>query len=309
MRISVRGNVEETKESGPGQGSTSASPYVGASGRALSSRNLFAPPEQRRRKPDLSHGLFSRPDTGPRFTDPTGPGLPRRLVHSSTAGQRSRRESGPRSNVLQFSTLGPRTSARRQSHAASRRRPETARRRDRTVSQQERKQRQPQCSPAGRQSYDVLLQNCHFSQDKVATTCPQQRHSTPPPSHSTRAVPFRTTVAFFESPATRAAHATLPADRSRCSDADAAMLPENFTPPHILFDSLGFVAGRLDDGRRVNEAWHLYLWTLPDASPATSRSTSSTETRLKSPGIVCLSALAATAKRSASSGLRPVTSP
>ena len=49
--------------------------------------------------------------------------------------------------------------------------------------------------------------------------------------------------------------------------------------------------------------------TRPEASPPASRSTSSTVTRLKSPGMVCFSALAATAKRSAASGARPVTSP
>ena len=50
-------------------------------------------------------------------------------------------------------------------------------------------------------------------------------------------------------------------------------------------------------------------WTRPLASPPTSRSTSSTVTRLKSAGIVCFSALAATANRSAASPSRPVTSP
>ena len=50
-------------------------------------------------------------------------------------------------------------------------------------------------------------------------------------------------------------------------------------------------------------------WTRPDASPFASASTSATDTRLKSPGIVCFSALAATAKRSASACGRPVTRP
>ena len=49
--------------------------------------------------------------------------------------------------------------------------------------------------------------------------------------------------------------------------------------------------------------------TRPDASPPASASTSATLMRLKSPGIVCFSALAATAKRSASSFERPVTRP
>jgi len=47
--------------------------------------------------------------------------------------------------------------------------------------------------------------------------------------------------------------------------------------------------------------------TRPEASPFASASTSATDTRLKSPGIVCFSALAATAKRSAASSGRPVT--
>src|SRR5262245_45525249 len=48
-----------------------------------------------------------------------------------------------------------------------------------------------------------------------------------------------------------------------------------------------------------------YRCTRPLPSPAASRETSSTDTRLKSPGIVCLRAPAATAKRSASAGALP----
>ena len=49
-----------------------------------------------------------------------------------------------------------------------------------------------------------------------------------------------------------------------------------------------------------------YRCTRPLWSPPARRSTSAALTRLKSPGMVCLSALAATANRSAASGARPV---
>ena len=52
-----------------------------------------------------------------------------------------------------------------------------------------------------------------------------------------------------------------------------------------------------------------YRWTRPETSPFASKSTSATVTRLKSPGIVCLSALAATAKRRAAACPRPVSRP
>src|SRR5262245_27525793 len=45
--------------------------------------------------------------------------------------------------------------------------------------------------------------------------------------------------------------------------------------------------------------------TRPDMSPVARRSTSAAETRLKSPGMVCLSALAAIANCSARHGSRP----
>ena len=52
-----------------------------------------------------------------------------------------------------------------------------------------------------------------------------------------------------------------------------------------------------------------YRCTRPEASPAARRSTSATLTRLKSPGMVCFNALAATANRSAASGLFPPSIP
>ena len=57
--------------------------------------------------------------------------------------------------------------------------------------------------------------------------------------------------------------------------------------------------------------WRLaaYLCTRPLASPWARASTSATVTRLKSPGIVCFKALAATANLNAASAVRPVTKP
>jgi protease IV len=66
-------------------------------------------------------------------------------------------------------------------------------------------------------------------------------------------------------------------------------------------------AQRLREMRIFRLKAEVQRWTLPEASPLARASTSATDTRLKSPGIVCFSALAATAKRSASAFDRPVT--
>ena len=63
------------------------------------------------------------------------------------------------------------------------------------------------------------------------------------------------------------------------------------------------------EGARERRCCLPYRCTRPDASPRASRSTSSTVTRLKSPGMLCLSALAATANLSASAGARSASRP
>ena len=79
-----------------------------------------------------------------------------------------------------------------------------------------------------------------------------------------------------------------------------------------LLESAGHVGPLVADGdpiRSTRTGHRCYRCTRPDASPAARRSTSSTDTRLKSPGIVCLRALAATANRRLSTAGRPVASP
>lgn len=59
----------------------------------------------------------------------------------------------------------------------------------------------------------------------------------------------------------------------------------------------------------VKTVWPVYRCTLPEPSPPASLLTSSTETKLQSPSMVCFRQLAATANSIASCGPKPVRQP